>query len=154
MKHLYDVTIKLAVIYKHTDKHIKDENGNVRTSDENQLKRWREHFKELLNRPPPQNPSDIAPSEDVLHINCERPSKAEIEKTIHNVKIGKDMGAIRNTNLMERKVPREAPKERRYARMSESQRDSAPNSTQKDPQQSHIGQTEDRGRCQAQIPPS
>ena len=29
-----------------------------------------------------QNPPDIAPAEEVLQINCERPSKAEIEKAI------------------------------------------------------------------------
>ena len=53
------------------------------------MKRWREHFEELLNRPLPQNPPDIAPAEEVLQINCERPSKAEIEKAIHHMKRGK-----------------------------------------------------------------
>ena len=76
MKQLYDITRKLAGKYKNTDRPIKDKNGNVLTSDEDQLKRWREHFEELLNRPPPQNPPDIAPAEEVLQINCERPSKA------------------------------------------------------------------------------
>ena len=84
----------------------------------------RGHFDELLNRPPPHNPPDIALAEDV------------------------------NTNSMERRVPREAPKEKRYARMSELQRDNAPISTRKGPQQSHLGQIEDRGGCQAQRPPS
>ena len=57
------------------------------------MKRWREHFEELLNRPPPpQNPPDIAPVEEVLQINCERPSKAEIGKVIHHMKIGKASG--------------------------------------------------------------
>ena len=44
MKQLYDITRKLARKYKHTDRPIKDKNGNVLTSDEDQLKRWREHF--------------------------------------------------------------------------------------------------------------
>ena len=51
-----------------------------------------EHFKELLNRPPPQNTSDIAPAEKVLQINCERPSKADIGKAIHHTKRGKAFG--------------------------------------------------------------
>ena len=92
MKQLYDITRKLAGKYKNTDRPIKDKNGNVLTSDEDQLKRWREHFEELLNRPPPQNPPDIAPAEEVLQINCERPSKAEIEKAIHHMKKGKASG--------------------------------------------------------------
>ena len=57
MKQLYEITRKLAGKYKATDRPIKDKNGNVLTSDEDQLKRWREHFEELLNRPPPQNTS-------------------------------------------------------------------------------------------------
>ena len=77
MKQLYDITRKLAGKYKHTDRPIKDKNGNVLTSDE-ELKRWREHFEELLHRRPPQNPPDIAPAEEVPQINCDRPSKAEI----------------------------------------------------------------------------
>ncbi|KAK2159897.1 hypothetical protein NP493_1681g00012 [Ridgeia piscesae] len=74
MKQLYEITRKLAGKYKRTDRPIKDKNGNVLTSDEDQLKRWREHFEELLNRPPPQNPPDITPAEEVLQINCERPN--------------------------------------------------------------------------------
>ena len=92
MKQLYEITRKLAGKYKTTDRPIKDKNGNVLTSDEDQLKRWREHFEELLNRPPPQNPPDITPAEEVLQINCERPSKAEIEKAIHHMKRGKASG--------------------------------------------------------------
>ncbi|KAK2181257.1 hypothetical protein NP493_404g00033 [Ridgeia piscesae] len=92
MKQLYKITRKLAGKYKRTDRPIKDKNGNVLTSDEDQLKRWREHFEELLNRPPPQNPPDITPAEEVLQINCERPSKPEIEKAIHHMKRGKASG--------------------------------------------------------------
>jgi len=45
-----------------------------------------------------------------------------------------DVGASRNTNWMERRVSREAPRDRKYARMSELQRDNAPISTRKSPQ--------------------
>ena len=91
MKQLYDITRKLAGKYKHTDRPIKDKNGNVLTIDEDQLERWREHFEELLNRLP-QNHPDIAPANELLQINCERPSKAEIEKAIHHMKRGKASG--------------------------------------------------------------
>ena len=92
MKQLYDITRQLAGKYKHTDRFIKDKNGNVLTSDEDPLKGWREHSEELLTRPPPQNPPDIAPAEEVLQIHCERPSKVEIEKAIHHMKRGRDSG--------------------------------------------------------------
>ena len=97
MKQLYEITRKLAGKYKRTDRPIKDKNGNVLTSDEDQLKRWREHFEELLNRPPPQNPPDITPAEEVLQINCERPSKAEIEKAIHHMKRGESFRPRQNS---------------------------------------------------------
>ena len=61
MKQLYDITSKLAARYQHTDRPIKDKNGNALTSDEDHLKKWREHIEVLLNRPPLQNPSDTAP---------------------------------------------------------------------------------------------
>ena len=92
MKQLYEITRKLAGKYKRTDRPIKDKNGNVLTSDEDQLKRRREHFEELLNRPSPQNPPDITPAEEVLQINCETPSKADIEKAIRHMKRGKASG--------------------------------------------------------------
>ena len=88
MKQLYDITRQLAGKYKHTDRSIKDKNDNVLTSDEDPLKGWKEHFEELLNRLPPQNPPAIAPAEDVLQITCERPSKVDIEKAIHHMQCG------------------------------------------------------------------
>ena len=92
MKQLYDTTRKLAGKYKPADRPIKDKKGDVLTSDGDQLKRWREHFEELLNLPAPENPSDIPPAEEVLQVNCESPSKAEIEKVIHHLKTGKASG--------------------------------------------------------------
>ena len=59
-------------------------------------------FEELLNRPPPQNPPDITPAKEVLQINCERPSKADVEKDIHHMKRGKAFGPY--------KIPAEAIK--------------------------------------------
>ncbi|KAK2172879.1 hypothetical protein NP493_923g01022 [Ridgeia piscesae] len=91
MEQLYDITRTIAGKYKYTYRPIKDKNGNVLTSDEDQSKRWREHFEKLLNRPPPQNPPDIATAEDVLHTT--QPSKADIEKATHHVKRGKASGA-------------------------------------------------------------
>ena len=92
MKQLYDTKRKLAGKYKQADRPIKDKKGDVLTSDGDQLKRWREHVEELLNRPAQENPPDIPPAEQVLQVNCERPSKAEIEKAIHHPKRVKASG--------------------------------------------------------------
>ena len=92
MKQLYDTTRKLAGKYKQVDGPIEDKKGNVLTSDEDQLKRWREHFEELLNQSEPENPPDILPADEVLQVTCERPSKAEIDKAIHHMKRGKASG--------------------------------------------------------------
>ena len=59
-----------------------DKNGNLLTTTNEQLKRWAEHFRELLNRPTPDSPSDIPPAEAELPISCDKPSKTEIKKAI------------------------------------------------------------------------
>nr|KAG5704681.1 hypothetical protein BaRGS_025323 [Batillaria attramentaria] len=53
LKDLYQVTKKLAGKFQQTDKPVKDKNGHPLTTTEEQLKRWTEHFRELLNRPHP-----------------------------------------------------------------------------------------------------
>jgi hypothetical protein len=40
-----------------------------------QLKRWAEHFKDLLNQIPTMETADKAPPEKHLTINCDRPTK-------------------------------------------------------------------------------
>ena len=158
MKQLYEITRQLAGKYKRTDRPIKDKNGSVLTSDEDQLKRWRERFEELLNRPPPRNPPDIAPAAEGLQINCENSSKADIEKAIHHTKRGKASGSYKipaeaikadieiSTEILHDLIGKiweqeeiatewkegylvKLPKKGLYARMSELQRNNAPVST-------------------------
>jgi hypothetical protein len=86
---------KLAGKFQQTDKTIKDKDGSSLTSTEEQLKRWREHFRELLNRPAPETPLNISPAVTELPINCKikkKPSKAVIRKTIVTLKNGKAAG--------------------------------------------------------------
>ena len=59
---------------------------------ETQRKRWVEHFKDLLNRPPPTYPPDIIPARNDLPINCEPPTKAEIERAVKSLNVGKAAG--------------------------------------------------------------
>nr|KAG5703814.1 hypothetical protein BaRGS_031448 [Batillaria attramentaria] len=92
LKDLYQVTKKLAGKFQQTDKPVKDKNGHPLTTTEEQLKRWAEHFRELLNRPIPEAPPDIPPAETELPINCDKPSKAEIRKAIMTLRNGKAAG--------------------------------------------------------------
>nr|KAG5708629.1 hypothetical protein BaRGS_034846 [Batillaria attramentaria] len=92
LKDLYQVTKKLAGKFRQTDKPVKDKNGHPLTTTEEQLKRWAEHFRELLNRPILETPPDIPPAETELPINCDKPSKAEIRKAIMTLRNGKAAG--------------------------------------------------------------
>ena len=51
LRDLYLVTKKLTGKFQQTDKPVTDKNGNTLTTTNEQLKRWAEHFRELLNRP-------------------------------------------------------------------------------------------------------
>ena len=92
LKDLYLITKKLTGKFQQTDKPVKDKNGNPLTTTEEQLKRWAEHFRELLNRPTPEAPPDVPPAETDLPISCDEPSKAEIRKAIRALRNGKAAG--------------------------------------------------------------
>ena len=59
---------------------------------EGQLNRWREHFEQLLNRPPPESPPEILPARLDLPINTNPPTKKEIEEAIRQIKSNKAEG--------------------------------------------------------------
>ncbi|XP_043922942.1 uncharacterized protein LOC122798228, partial [Protopterus annectens] len=91
-KMLYDITKQLSGKYSKPERPVKDKQGKTINSIEHQLKRWVEHFEELLNRPSPLNPPIIEPANEDLPINCEKPSKEEIRKAIIQMKNGKAAG--------------------------------------------------------------
>jgi hypothetical protein len=47
-----------------------------------QANRWKEYFKELLNRPAPLVPPSTKAVAEDLPINCEKPSKDQVRKAI------------------------------------------------------------------------
>lgn len=47
---------------------MKNKTGRQIVGEEQQRKRWVEHFEELLNRPAPQNPPDTLPANEDLDI--------------------------------------------------------------------------------------
>ena len=92
LKDLYLVIKKLSGKFQQTDKPMKDKDGDQPTTTEEQLKRWAEQFRELLNRPSPETPPDIPPAETELPISCDKPTKAEIKKAIMTLRSGKAAG--------------------------------------------------------------
>ena len=81
MKQLYD-TRKMADQFKQAERPIKDKNGIILTSEEDQIGRWLDHFEELLNRPAANNPPDILIAAEVLDVSCAIPYREEIRKAI------------------------------------------------------------------------
>ncbi|VDP62035.1 unnamed protein product [Schistosoma curassoni] len=71
---------------------VKSKEGKVITNIEEQRNRWVEHFKELLNRPAPLNPSNIEAAHTDLPINVGPPTIEEITMTIRQIKSGKAAG--------------------------------------------------------------
>ena len=57
-----------------------NKNGKIQTTIEEQLARWAEHCKELLNRPPPDATPEMNRADEELKINLNVPSKTEIKK--------------------------------------------------------------------------
>ncbi|PFX28004.1 hypothetical protein AWC38_SpisGene7268 [Stylophora pistillata] len=96
MKDLYYTTRKLAGKFRHVNHTIKDKQGNILTTTEEQLHRWVEHFGEVLNRPPPDEGNDIPEAEHLLLVNCAIPSRREISSAIRKMKDGKAAGTDNN----------------------------------------------------------
>ena len=92
MKDLYDITKKLAGKYTRTNNQVKDKEGNILTRENEQLQQCVDHFSELFNRLPPTETSSIPEAPSELELNCERPFKEEIIKSIKKLKSGKASG--------------------------------------------------------------
>ncbi|CAH1248604.1 Hypp8291 [Branchiostoma lanceolatum] len=71
LKDLYITTRKLAGKFPQVDKPVRDKEGNLLTTTEEQLRRWAEHFSDLLNRPVPETPPNIPHAEEELPINTQ-----------------------------------------------------------------------------------
>ena len=92
MRGLYDTTKKLAGKFGNPERPVKDKLGRQIVGVEGQRKRWVEHFEELLNRPPPQNPPDILPAAQDLDIESGTLTRDEIRTAIRQLKSGKAAG--------------------------------------------------------------
>ncbi|CAG2248329.1 unnamed protein product [Mytilus edulis] len=80
IKALYDNIKLLTGKYQKGSRPVKSKEGKTLNTHEEQMKRWVEHFKNVLNQDPPVNKADIPPSEELLAVDCKRPSTEEIKK--------------------------------------------------------------------------
>uniref|UniRef100_A0A0B7BIP1 Reverse transcriptase domain-containing protein n=1 Tax=Arion vulgaris TaxID=1028688 RepID=A0A0B7BIP1_9EUPU len=91
LKALYETTRLLSGRKNNQSRPVRDKTGKLLTKIDEQLGRWREHFQEVLNRPPPLNPLDLGQG-DPLDINVGEITKQEIRNALKNLKKGKAAG--------------------------------------------------------------
>ena len=89
---VYKVVKDLSGRRMNQEKPVKDKQGNTITKLEDQLNRWREHFQEILNRRPPEDPPTFPMANEELEISTEQISKAEIRRALKKMKSGKAAG--------------------------------------------------------------
>ena len=75
-----------------TNVFVKDKNGILLTSEGEQQRHWTEHFRELLNRPPPTVMPNIQEAATDLDISTDVPTRREIIRAINSLKYGKALG--------------------------------------------------------------
>ena len=65
---------------------MKDKDGNVLMKEEHQLKRWAEHYKEILNRPDTEVETVIEDISFNIKMNQGQITQVEIEMAIRQTK--------------------------------------------------------------------
>jgi hypothetical protein len=83
---LYTNIRKLPEKYGKPETPVKVKEGREITEEEGQRKRWMEYFKELFNRPTPQNPPYIPPADSDLPINCNSATKEKVRSATKQLK--------------------------------------------------------------------
>ena len=71
---------------------VKDKNGTLLTSGGEQERHWMEHFREVLNRPPPSEVPNIQEAATDLDISTDLPTRREIIQAVNSLKNGKAPG--------------------------------------------------------------
>ena len=91
-RELYRLTKQIAGKKNSCDAPVKDKRGKVLTSEDSQLKRWAEHFKEVLNRPAPTERADIPEAACDPAVKTDPPSRQEIRDAVKKLKANKAPG--------------------------------------------------------------
>ena len=92
IREMYQTMNLLAGKKSTPDRPVKNKDGSTTKTEEEQTQRWAEHFKEVLNRPPPEERADIQPAQTDLPIRTNKPTKQEIQEALKRLKTGKAAG--------------------------------------------------------------
>ena len=77
---VYKITKQLCGKNSNPSLPVKDKHGNNIATEREQTARWVEQFREVLNRPEPDDPAEIDRSDVLLDIDTSPPSKEEVMK--------------------------------------------------------------------------
>ena len=83
-----------------------DKTGKILNDKESKIRRWLEHFSEVLNRENPSNPMceiEIELSDEIEEIDTSEPSRDEVRKAIAHLKNGKAPGTLTTLPLKPRR---------------------------------------------------
>ena len=150
IKALYDNIKLLTRKYQKGSRPVKNIEGKTLNTKEEQMSRWVEHFKNVLNQEAPVNKADILPAEETLSVDCKRPSKEEIKKAIKTEKqqgtwyrqytcrstqsrhrnigtnpictVWKDLGSRGSSSRVERRAHSETSEKRKFKHLWQLQR--------------------------------
>jgi hypothetical protein len=86
IKALYDNIKLLTRKYQKGGRPVKHIEGKTLNTKEEQMSRWVEHFKNILNQEAPVNKADILPADETVSVDCKKPSKGEIKNAIKTLK--------------------------------------------------------------------
>ena len=93
MKTVYQITKKLCGDHGNIqDRPLKAADGTTITVEKDKILRWREHFKQILNRADPSILADIPEAEEDLDISMEPISLHEVKDAISKLKNNKAPG--------------------------------------------------------------
>ncbi|VDP72383.1 unnamed protein product [Schistosoma mattheei] len=88
MKQLDDTTKKLIGKYSKPQRSVKDKESKTITKIQEQMNRWAEHFKELLNKPTPLKPLNIEAAHTTSY-RWQPTNDRRIRMAIRQIRIGK-----------------------------------------------------------------
>ena len=92
-KTLYNIIKQLANNFNYGNNGpLKGKDGKDIIDEKEKIKRWKEYFGDLLNRPPPAQHIDIPPSQEELDIHTGPIQVSEVQAAIQKLKSGKAPG--------------------------------------------------------------
>ena len=92
MKELYDITKKIAGVKAHRSMPVKNTDGQLLTTIDEQLTRWRDHFQEVLNLERDGIIITRIENPDPIPVRTAPPSRTEVTDAIKAMKNGKAAG--------------------------------------------------------------